>query len=223
MRQEFLERSIELRERLLRAGMAPRHVRRYLAELEDHLEDLVEEERSAGRGVADALCRLGSVEELARAMEGRRELRGWTARAPWVVFGVGGLASLSAAYLIACLILWSGWRLFLPGSASPFVPLGGMAAVYFGVGRMLYFGAPVMVAWGLGLMAARQRMGVMWPVMGMVLVCVVGAMARVRVGSVGSVGMGIAPVSVTDAVRLVALAVLPYLGGCFALRVSIRA
>ena len=43
-----------LRERLLRAGVAPRHVRRYLAELEDHLSDLLAEEEQSGRSSADA-------------------------------------------------------------------------------------------------------------------------------------------------------------------------
>ena len=43
----------ELRERLLNAGVAPRHVQRYLKELADHLADLrAEEVRRAwpGRG-----------------------------------------------------------------------------------------------------------------------------------------------------------------------------
>jgi hypothetical protein len=44
----------ELRERLLRAGVAPRHVRRYLKELADHLADLTAEEERAGRSGADA-------------------------------------------------------------------------------------------------------------------------------------------------------------------------
>lgn len=67
----------ELRKRLLRAGVAPRHVRRYLAELADHLGDLTNEELHAGRGRADAdsaaLVRLGTMEELAQAMISRRD------------------------------------------------------------------------------------------------------------------------------------------------------
>jgi len=43
----------ELRERLLRGGVAPRHVRRYLRELGDHLSDLKVDESSAGRCPAD--------------------------------------------------------------------------------------------------------------------------------------------------------------------------
>lgn len=66
----------ELRERLLRAGVAPRHVRRYLRELSDHLADLTAEEVSAGRSGTNAdsaaLARLGGTDELAKAMIGSR-------------------------------------------------------------------------------------------------------------------------------------------------------
>jgi hypothetical protein len=37
-----------IRENLLRGGVAPRHVRRYLAELDDHLADLTARETDAG-------------------------------------------------------------------------------------------------------------------------------------------------------------------------------
>jgi hypothetical protein len=205
----------ELRERLLRYGVAPRHVRRYLAELKDHLTDLTTEEKLAGQGPKDAeataLIRLGGSDELARAMISRRELQAWSRRMPWAVFGLGGLASLALAYGIACLVLWSGWRIFLPGSPTPFVRLEGLAVPYFGIGRLIYYGAPVFVGWGLGVIAARQRMKAVWPVAGIVLACVVGAMAQVRVGAAGSVGLAIAPVSVAYLAGLMGLAALPYL------------
>ena len=80
----------ELRERLLRAGIAPRHVRRYLTELSDHLADLRAEEERAGRSRADAesaaLGRLGGMDTLAKAMIEQRQFRSWSVRAPWVVF-----------------------------------------------------------------------------------------------------------------------------------------
>ena len=44
----------EIRERLLLAGVAPRHVRRYLSELCEHLDDLRAEEERAGRSREDA-------------------------------------------------------------------------------------------------------------------------------------------------------------------------
>jgi len=205
----------ELRERLLRSGVAPRHVRRYLAELKDHLTDLTTEEKLSGQGQKDAeaaaLIRLGGSDELVRAMISRSELQAWSRRVPWAVFGLGGLVSLALAYGIACLVLWSGWRIFLPGSSTPFVRVEGLAVPYFGIGRLIYYGAPVFVGWGLGVIAARQRMKAMWPVAGIVLACVAGAMAQVRVGAAGSVGLAIAPVSVTYLAGLMVLAALPYL------------
>lgn len=211
MRRRFRE----LEERLLRAGVSPRHVRRYVAELTDHLADLRADEERAGRHGVDAeaaaVARLGSEDELAKAMLGRRELRSWSARAPWAVFGLGGLGWLALGYLVACTILWSGWRIFLPQSATPFVRLEGLAVPYFGMGRLLYYGAPVFVGWALGVIAARQRIRAVWPVLGIVLVCVTGAMAQVRVGAAGSVGLAIAPVSVTYFAGLLMVVALPYL------------
>ena len=99
----------ELRERLLRAGVAPRHVRRYLTELADHWADLTAEEERAGRSRADAesaaLVRLGRMDDLARAMIEQRRFQSWCVRAPWAVFGLAPLFLLAAAYLVACLIL----------------------------------------------------------------------------------------------------------------------
>jgi hypothetical protein len=125
----------ELRERLLHAGVAPRHVRRYITELDDHLADLRAEEERAGRGAQDAaaaaLVRLGGTEELARAMLERPQLRSWCSRAPWVAVGVAPLTALAGAYFLACMILWMGWRIFLPDAGTPFVRLDGAAVLFF--------------------------------------------------------------------------------------------
>ena len=114
----------ELRERLLRAGVAPRHVRRYLTELADHLADLRAEEERAGRSRAEAesaaLVRLGGIDDLAKAMIEQRQFQSWCARAPWAMFGLAPLFLLAGAYFVACLYLWSGWKIFLPGADTPF-------------------------------------------------------------------------------------------------------
>ena len=174
----------ELRERLLRAGVAPRHVRRYLRELSEHLADLQAEEERAGKSTAEAgaaaLARLGGVDALAKAMIEKRQLQAWSARAPWAMFSAGPLACLAGAYLIACSILWTGWQIFLPGTKTPFVPVDGLAVFYFGVGRMIYWGAPVLVGWGIGVMAARQRLNATWPLAGLALIALVGCTAQVH-------------------------------------------
>ena len=179
----------ELRERLLRAGVAPRHVRRYLAELADHLADLRAEEQRAGRSPADAesaaLIHLGAMDDLAKAMTEQRQFRSWCVRAPWAMFGLTPLLFLAGAYFVACFYLWCGWKMFLPGADTPFVgvptsPIYGFANLYFQAGRFFYFCAPVLVGWGIGLVAARQRLKAVWPTVGLLLIAWMGATAQIH-------------------------------------------
>ena len=101
-----------LRETLLRAGIAPRYVRRYVGELRDHLEDLTAQQRQAGYDSTEARirarARLGSDDELAAAMLAQKNFRAWASRAPWAVFlllppltaiGIGML-------LLGALLVW---------------------------------------------------------------------------------------------------------------------
>src|SRR5215467_1901130 len=119
----------ELRERLLDAGVAPRHVRRYVKELREHLADLTAEEAHAGSARAEsemrAMARLGSIDDLAKAMIDQRQFRSWSTRAPWAVFSVAPVLWWAAAYVIACQFLFFGWKLFLPTAATPLVRLPG--------------------------------------------------------------------------------------------------
>ena len=180
-------RLVELRERLLRAGIARRHVKRYLSELADHFADLCAEEESAGRelnsAAVAALERLGPTELLAQAMLAKPELRAWCARVPWAVFGAGPLIVLYALYLAACLILWAGWKIFLPEYDSPFgARAHGFANLYFQAGKYYYFAAPVLVGWWIEFIAARQRVRGLWLAIGLLLVAWTGAAARIQAG-----------------------------------------
>ena len=73
-----------LRETLLAGGIAPRHVRRYLAELSEHLDDLTAEQRTLGYDATDAVlrahARLGDDGELAKAMLEQPGMKSWPAR-----------------------------------------------------------------------------------------------------------------------------------------------
>jgi hypothetical protein len=175
----------DLRERLLRTGVAPRHVRRYLAELSEHLADLTEEEERAGRGRADAesraLARLGTTDKLAQAMLGRPEFLSWCARAPWALFTLAPLC-MAAAYFVAAFYLWCGWNLFLPKADAPFggAPLDGLANLYFQAGKFYYYCAPVLVGWGIVLLAGRQRLRAVWPMAGLILIAWMGGTAQIQ-------------------------------------------
>jgi hypothetical protein len=182
-----MERSFDkLRERLLRAGIAPRHVRRYLAELTDHWADLTAEEQQAGRSRADAesaaLTRLGEIDRLAKAIIDKRQFQSISARAPWLIFGLVPLCLLASAYCAAFAILWSGWKIFLPDADTPFVRIDGLAILYFGAGRWLYYGAPIFIGWGIAFIAIRQRFTVVWPLVALILLASIGGMVRVHAG-----------------------------------------
>src|SRR5215472_6039524 len=90
-----------LRQRLLCAGIAPRHVHRYLAELRDHFDDLVREEIARGkdrsRAEAEARSRLGDDTVLAATMLEQPGMRSFTASYPWATFILGPIAMLIGA------------------------------------------------------------------------------------------------------------------------------
>ena len=175
---------VELREQLLCAGIAPRNVRRYLTELREHLADLSDEARQAGmpesEAHAAAMQRLGGAEALATAFLEKRPPLSPFARTPWLMFWLAPLGCLAVAWVAALTILASGWAIFLPEAQTPFVPLHGFAMVYFGVGRLLYFAAPLLIGWGITVVAARQRILSLWPVAGIVLLAWMGGTAQVQ-------------------------------------------
>ena len=81
-----------IRESLLRGGVAPRHVARYTRELGDHFDDLVREELATGVAADEARenarRRLGSDDVLIRPVLARPELHSVVACHPMAFFGV---------------------------------------------------------------------------------------------------------------------------------------
>lgn len=139
----------------------------------------------------------------------------WCARAPWAMFGIGPLVLLVAAYFVACFILWSGWRIFLPDTETPFgAQLHGLSIVYFAAGRWLYFYAPVVIGWGIALMAARQRSKAVWPIAGLILIALMGGAAHVetyRAADGGRVSLDFIFGHTVHTLVLFAATVIPYL------------
>jgi hypothetical protein len=149
----------------------------------------------------------------------------WCIRAPWAMFSFGPVLFLAAAYALACLILWSGWKVFLPGADTPFIPVDGPAIIYFQAGRLLYFSAPVLIGWGIALIAGRLRVNAVWPTVGWILIALIGGTVQVHTsrpalpGAAGHVSIGFnlgassvqaIPDGLLHALVYLSLTVLPY-------------
>jgi len=168
-----------LEDRLLKGGIAPRHVKRYLRELTEHLTDLAEAQRANGLGeteaAANAKAALGPDEELADAMLKQRDFRSLAARFPWAVFLLATPFALVLGYL-----LW-GLAMIAVGFAGGVLPAHHkipIPAWYTMTGSILMFVANCVVAPALGAalawIALRQRMRPAWPLLGMALILFIG-------------------------------------------------
>jgi hypothetical protein len=220
----------QLRERLLRAGIAPRHVRRYLTELSDHLADLTAEEQTRGlppsAAASAALHRLGTTDTLAQAMIAQPRLHSLSARAPWAVFSLTPLLVLAALWLLSLCLLRLGWHLFMPEASTPFGTLPGPHTlfdprnIYFQFDRALYLGAPILVSWCMALTAARQRLKALWPIFSLALLALLAATSHVQANRL-AIPSGLGHIRLTFALRPAAqseyamvvllLALAPYL------------
>ncbi len=161
----------KVREDLLRAGIAPRHVRRYVIELREHLADLTERERKAGLDAAAASQRarelVGTDSQLTQAML-QKAPRALAARAPWAVFGLLPLVALIA---VVAAIDYSMFRLLTPVN----VPAqGGVPATYLGVIAAVSFITSYLlgpaIAAGCLFISLRQRVASLWLWIGVAVV-----------------------------------------------------
>lgn len=199
---------------------------RYGAEFEALLQTGRGDLRMAANVVWSALrehlapTRGGKINQDPRSLR----FQSWCVRAPWAMFGLAPLCLLAGAYFVACFILWSGWRLLLPGTNTPFVRIDGFAIYYFGVGRAVYYGAPILIGWGIGLIAAPQSTTALWPTVGLALIALISVTAQVHAshpvpGGAGHISMDFAlghslqgiSSGLFHALMIFSLMVLPYL------------
>jgi hypothetical protein len=172
-----------LGERLLRAGVAPRHVRRYIGELRDHFDDLLGEEMKgqADRATAErsAWIRLGDEEQLARSVLSRPDLRSASARFPGIVFGAGALLIWVAALALTVIAV----ELLPDTSTSGTEPgLSGKPLFVYALCFLFARVLPVIFAIGMLAAAARQRLVSRWPVVGAAVLAVLGGTTSISLG-----------------------------------------
>lgn len=171
-----------LSEQLLRAGIAPRYVHRYMTELKEHLEDLttafVNEGLPEPEAAAEAYARLGNQEELIQSMISRGELRSWSARAPWITVV---LAPLSLAVgVAACVLVFIAARIYgiTPGPHPIPAWFANLADAVKIVANLIL---PIACGWGTALIAMRQRLQSIWPIVALALVALLGSIMQLDV------------------------------------------
>lgn len=166
-----------VREQLLRAGIAPRHVRRYVNELRDHLADLTARECARGLGAPTAAERaravLGTDTQLIQAMIDRTP-RSLAARMPWAMF-----ALLPVLVLLALVVLidssmmrllgpvHAAWPRGLPNSYGPIIGAARFVADYL-LGPL--------IAAGCIAGALRQRLASRWVWVGLAMTALLSGM-----------------------------------------------
>jgi hypothetical protein len=164
----------DLGERLLRAGVAPRHVRRFIGELRDHYDDIVQERlvEGASRAGAEeaAWARLGDEERLTQSILARPEVRSFSARFPGIVFGAGAL------------FLWIGALALVLLAIAVLPEISGkpLAVFLFCYSFARIF--PIVAAFGLLAAAARQRLASRWPYAGAAMLACLGGTTSVSFG-----------------------------------------
>jgi hypothetical protein len=166
-----------LGDKLLRAGVAPRHVSRYLRELSEHLEDLIAAEERAGneRDLAEklALARLGQLDDLAKAMIAQKRFRSWSSRAPWAVFLLAPFLAVLCGLIVTVLLMVVPSRTVIvnPTHAYNLVPdwYGSFIALIAAFNQWVL---PQMLAWAITTVAIKQRTRPVWPILGFMVAAI---------------------------------------------------
>ena len=159
-----------VREQLLKAGIAAGAVNRYIVELREHLADLTAKERANGAADAPARARtlMGSDAQLVQAMIDRGAPRALSVKAPWAVFG---LLPVVAIIAVGWLVAMTMMRLLMPVRATlPADMPGGyqtlVAAASIFTGYVL---GPLLAALCITT-ALRQRLSSAWVWVGLALI-----------------------------------------------------
>lgn len=211
----------QLAQRLLRAGVAPRHVRRSVEELHAHRADLMAQLTADGVDPVEAEravdTRLGSVDTFYAATIARPELLSWPRRRPGLAFGLLPVL-VFIALVVGCVLLTVG----LAELAKPvYEARGDVPAALRATGELMRFvilwGVPFAVAGFCAYLAVRWRLRSLWPAFGMLLVALLGAGTTMQVtwaaaGGHGSLQAGVGfPGATSRALTVIAVVLLPYL------------
>jgi hypothetical protein len=218
------QRFENLREALLRTGVAGRQLRRALVEIEAHFRHLLDEERAHGQSDQEARIaahkRLGTNETLVLSYAARPELRAWSRRWPAVWFVILPLISyivISAATLAGILIIADQMTAYLHTvHLAPQIT----DCIDFAARVVLLWIFPMSVFATVAVFAYRRRVALRWPLSGIVVTSLFASLINVtlrftggpELGEIGG-GIGISPqtlpAQLMRAALLTSFAVMP--------------
>ncbi len=168
----------QLGEQMLRAGMAPRRVRRMLRELDAHQQDLYEAALSAGLSPEAAALQaerdLGNPGDIVAAALARPELRTMASRCPWAIFAL--LPSLVLIAGVAAAVLLSLIGISTADSMPIWFPK--LIDPLFG---FVSHGLPPLLAAAVLVVASRRRAVLLWPTLGVLSVIGIGAALSISI------------------------------------------
>lgn len=169
------DRLLDLRENLLRGGLSPRHVERYLRELSEHRADIAEHLRDNGLSAAEAYRqaddRLGSDGAILLPMLANSRFRSRAAR--WPAMFYVGLPLLAQVALVL-----AGTLALLCAAGTDLRPI--IADLGTGV-ALLLLASPVVIAWLSFLAARRRRASFRWPLVGALAGCLLAATLQIGI------------------------------------------
>lgn len=107
--KEFRDELQQIRQALLRGGVAPRIVKRGIAELQDHHADirdaLIKEGQTPEQASAEAAVRVGDLQEIARDTLSRKELKSRISRWPKTTLLLGPALLFPATAVLVVLFI----------------------------------------------------------------------------------------------------------------------
>ena len=200
------DRLLDLRESLLRGGLSPRDVERYLRELSEHRDDIAEHLRESGLPAAEAYSRaddrLGGDDAILLPMLANSRFRSRAARWPAIFYVALPLLAQVALVLAGILAL-------LCAAGTGLRPV--VADLGTGV-ALLLLASPVVIAWLTFLAAQRRRASLRWPLVGALAGCLLATTLQIGItpptsdmaGEIG-LAMGSPPLLMLLALSLVSL------------------